>query len=762
MALGYLDGDGCSSTCQNQPLACVSSDGDLGAYWKLDETTGTVASDSSGNGNHATLANGVTHDAGVPPALGFYNPGSDLFSAASSQTFSASDSPSLDLATAGTVSFWFKLDAPGSAVNVSKWDAGTNQRSYVLQVHTDGRVYWNLSGDGVSHTYFMSNETVTDTNWHHLLGTYDGATMSAYLDGTALTGGVTGAVPASIFDSTQPVANTYGGGNFNGGNLDDIRIYHRAFTLDEVLDLYAGDCEAAPVLGVCGDGIVQSGIGEQCDDSNTVNGDGCSNSCQNELAACITTDDFLVGHWEFNAGTGTVAFDAASPNNEGTVDGAAWVTGPVTSFYNPFALSFDGTDDLVNVGDTTDLNISNIFTVSAWVRSQGPSDYGIIAGTTDAGDLNGYYITINQATGYPTVYSLQNPSYQSAVVATNILGDDDWHHLAGVFDGTNLTMYLDGTPGTPVAASAPTTNLFSFRMGASHYPGRFFTGDIDDVRVYNKNLDGTQVSALAGGACDAGVIAPPPALDTDGDGIADATDNCVFTINPDQFDGNTNGVGDACEAPPTFSLLSDDEEDGNQGNGSRRGKRTNVLGSLVGLFGGQDDGGDIPPGGFGGPGEEEFTAAETELICKIRKAIPDDVRTSAVLEWVADELASKMPHSAEAILAELESGSICPEPVAKKVVGQKPVAFHVDVSGYPVSSNDTWNKCIRGTATLEDIRNNPDRDEDGFGYSCSRYHTSTTWRHPDLGVYFTWKKLTKGVTLPAGYALKKDTALTQK
>lgn len=537
----------------------------------------------------------------------------------------------------------------------------------------------------------------------------------------------------------------------------------------ELESAWSNDCQityANVDPPVCGNNVIESG--EQCDDGNVLNGDGCSNSCQLELAACVTTDDFLVARWELDAGTGSVAYDAATVNNEGSVNGASWIMGVLTSFYNPFALSFDGTDDVVDVSNKTDLDITGPFTVSAWVKSDGPSDYGIIAGTTDNADLNGYYVTINQATGFPTVYSLQGATYQSAVVNTSILGDGSWHHIAGIFDGTNLTMYLDGVAGAPVAALAPTSNVQSFRIGASHYPGRFFTGGIDDVRVYNAALDDSHVFALAAGECNAGITAPPPPADTDLDTIPDSIDNCVFDQNVDQIDTDGDGQGDACDATPTgpgsgssggggsFSAFGLSAPNADGDTGARRGKQTNILGSLVTLFGGPDTTNEgIAPGAFGGPGEEEFTDEEADMICRMRKAMPEDV-TDAVLEWVAQELARKMPHSVEAIVAELEDGGVCPQAVTAGPRGAKPVAFHLDAQGYPVSSNDTWNKCIRGTATLQDIRNNPDRDEDGYGVSCSRYHTSTTWRHPDLGVYFTWKKGSKAVGLPAGYALKQD------
>lgn len=224
--------------------------------------------------------------------------------------------------------------------------------------------------------------------------------------------------------------------------------------------------------------------------------------------------------------------------------------------------------------------------------------------------------------------------------------------------------------------------------------------------------------------------------------------------------GSEGSEGSSSSTPIITFGAPDGDQDGDTSNGSYRGSRTNVFRSLISLFGGPNNAGDVPPGGFGGPGNEDFTDGETALICKLRTAIPDDA-TSAVYTWISEQLAEKMPHSAEAISQELRTGSICPEPVAVKIQTVKPIAFHVDAAGYPVSSNETWNKCIRGTVELVDIRNNPDRDEDGFGYGCGRYHTSTTWRHPDLGVYFTWKKQTKALTLPEGVALKQDATLTQ-
>jgi hypothetical protein len=76
----------------------------------------------------------------------------------------------------------------------------------------------------------------------------------------------------------------------------------------------------------------------------------------------------LVGYWSFNDGTGTVATDFSGNGNTGSVIGApTWINGKRGT-----ALSFDGNDDYIDVGDPSDGSLdfgtATDFSISAWVK----------------------------------------------------------------------------------------------------------------------------------------------------------------------------------------------------------------------------------------------------------------------------------------------------------------------------------------------------------------------------------------------------------
>jgi hypothetical protein len=82
--------------------------------------------------------------------------------------------------------------------------------------------------------------------------------------------------------------------------------------------------------------------------------------------------------------------------------------------------------------------------------------------------------------------------------------DGNWHHLAGVLDGTQMRGYFDGVLACTVTI---TTNPLRFDRGPDLWVGRLgnggdnydFDGNIDDVRIYTRALTSAEVAAVATG-----------------------------------------------------------------------------------------------------------------------------------------------------------------------------------------------------------------------------------------------------------------------
>lgn len=79
------------------------------------------------------------------------------------------------------------------------------------------------------------------------------------------------------------------------------------------------------------------------------------------------------------------------------------------------------------------------------------------------------------------------------------INDNTWHHVAAVYDGANVTLYVDGSSDGSVAKTGNlTTSSRNVRIGARHTTsmGEYFTGIIDDVRIYNKALSASEIQQI--------------------------------------------------------------------------------------------------------------------------------------------------------------------------------------------------------------------------------------------------------------------------
>jgi hypothetical protein len=197
-------------------------------YYRFDEASGNTALDSSGNGNTGTLGGGVTHVGGLP---GFGN--GVHFDSSGTGFVEAPDSSLLDPTSQITVSAWFNADswtASPTTNNHRLVQKGLNDNQYRL-LDENGVLKWDLAGIGT-----ITSDLPSTGVWHNATGTYDGSFMKLYVDGNLVASqaanGRLAVTTDPLFVGTKAEQGTLG--NHFIGTIDEVRIYQRALTQDEI------------------------------------------------------------------------------------------------------------------------------------------------------------------------------------------------------------------------------------------------------------------------------------------------------------------------------------------------------------------------------------------------------------------------------------------------------------------------------------------------------------------------------------------------
>jgi hypothetical protein len=176
-------------------------------------------------------------------------------------------------------------------------------------------------------------------------------------------------------------------------------------------------------------------------------------------------------------------------------DGTEYITfgwAPELEFVR--SIYFDPSNfDYVDVEDHLDLNPAG-FTISAWVNRSTNSNNKAILSKRDAAYTEGYDFRINNS-GYFNARWRNSSGSNQALTSSVQIPQDEWHHLAVIYDGTTATLYIDGVADISGNRSAPTDTSQSFFIGAAgkNSPTAFFHGNIDEVRVWDIDLTEDQL-----------------------------------------------------------------------------------------------------------------------------------------------------------------------------------------------------------------------------------------------------------------------------
>jgi len=171
------------------------------------------------------------------------------------------------------------------------------------------------------------------------------------------------------------------------------------------------------------------------------------------------------------------------------------------------ALSFDGVDDYAKKTSFSGLPSSAI-TASAWIKLDAHKNWNRVLNHEW---VNNGWLLFTDASGTAIFGVGQSGVQYNATKAGLTVGS--WYHLVGVYDGSNVRVYVNGEEGTPRAKSG----LILDRRGnvdIGGAQGDRFKGAIDDGRIYDKALTASDVTALynGGGTTDTSPPSPPTNL----------------------------------------------------------------------------------------------------------------------------------------------------------------------------------------------------------------------------------------------------------
>ena len=217
----------------------------LVGYWSFDDQdlAGVTAYDRSGNANNGTLTNGPERTIGKI--------GQGLRFDGLNNRVSSPSAPSLMLSSSITVSAWVKSVNEGTGwLTIFDKHSPSVNNNYVLEVveGTSGAArevdFFYYSSGGVANEWQTTDNVLLPNEWTHLAATFTfgaGSSMRIYVNGVSVAGGWTTGdgtlIPASDDDGFG-IGALQSGGNEFGGTIDDVRIYNRVLSPDEIKRLY--------------------------------------------------------------------------------------------------------------------------------------------------------------------------------------------------------------------------------------------------------------------------------------------------------------------------------------------------------------------------------------------------------------------------------------------------------------------------------------------------------------------------------------------
>jgi hypothetical protein len=492
------------------------------------------ADDESGNGNNAVVSGAaLTTDRFGNSAAAYAFDGVNDF---------VELSPDVPTTENQTISLWVKV--PSTEMDSALLTLSKSEQ-YWLYVSSDNKLLVSLDGSGGT-VDFKSTSDINNNTWNHVAITREGDSHKLYINSELE---ISYTFTPDIMDRLNGLFAKYSGSSwekFTAGSADDVRIYNRPLSVEEIEILYDGYVpHVTAFTAVPGDGQVDLNwtaptyanfagvrIVRKTGDYPSSESDGVvvyENSGTTYTDTGVTNDTtyyysiFVYSDAsEYSTGinqsatpnpyvvptTGLVAeylfdgdaSDTGGNNIHGTVAGPILTTDRFGTADQAFY--FDGADDYISMPVNSNFNFgTGNFSYNFWIRT---TDNAYLIDARDSSNERGFIANINMDINGTELRSILGNGSGAATtaVSTTQYADGIWHCIGVVREGNRLYHYIDGVLIAENSASDPVIDIgvsnttYIGRRMASTPAGGFFTGVFDDLRIYNRALTQSELQSI--------------------------------------------------------------------------------------------------------------------------------------------------------------------------------------------------------------------------------------------------------------------------
>jgi hypothetical protein len=200
--------------------------------------------------------------------------------------------------------------------------------------------------------------------------------------------------------------------------------------------------------------------------------------------------------YKFDETSGSVATDSSGNGKNGAVTGGTWVAGKIAN-----AVNLSGSTQYVSAPGGI-VSTLNDFSIATWVKVTTNSTWARIF---DFGANSNTYMFLAPTAGSAIRFAITTSGNgaEQQINGASALSTGAWHHVAVTHSGNTGTLYVDGAVvGTNTGMTLSPSSMGSTAnnyIGKSQFADPYLNGQVDDFRIYNRALSGSEVQSLYNG-----------------------------------------------------------------------------------------------------------------------------------------------------------------------------------------------------------------------------------------------------------------------